>query len=256
MKIREKLQTGRVSLGSWMQIPSSAVAEIMGKAGYDWVVADLEHGVFPTDLLCDIFRSLELGGTLPLARIAQSTQKDIKQALDCGARGLIFPMTETAAGLRQAIDWSHYPPRGTRGVGYSRANLYGKNFEAYAEGPAQEPLIVAQIESIAAVRNINAILDVKPLDAVIIGPYDLSASMDLTAQFEHPEVKAAIDEVLNASKAHGVAMGIHVVQPDVRDLHQRIQAGYQFIAYSLDAVFFYNAAACPVVAATIESPNL
>ncbi len=231
-----------------MQIPSPAIAEIMGKSGYDWVVADLEHGTFPTDVLCDVFRALELGGTFPMARVAQAAQKDIKQALDCGARGLIFPMTETAEGLRQAIAWSHYPPRGTRGVGYSRANLYGKDFDAYATGPAQEPLIVAQIESITAVHNIDAILDVRPLDAVIIGPYDLSASMNLTAQFDHPAVTAAIDTVAKACKSHGIAMGMHVVKPNEGKLHEAVQAGYQFIAYSLDAVFLHTSATCPTPA--------
>ena len=130
-KIRNLLATNNFSIGSWLQIPHSSVAEILGNSGYDWVAVDLEHGSIGIEQLPDLFRALELGGTLPLARLAQGGSKDCQQVLDSGAGGVIVPMIENAEqmeGIRQACCW---PPNGRRGVGFSRANLFGKYFEKY-----------------------------------------------------------------------------------------------------------------------------
>ena len=122
-QIRKKLSNGDISIGSWIQLPNASIAEIMGQSGYDWVAVDLEHGAISICLLPDLFRALELGNTLPLARIAQGKEKDCKQALDAGAAGLIIPMVESAEELQKVINFSSWPPFGIRGVGFSRANL-------------------------------------------------------------------------------------------------------------------------------------
>ena len=234
-EIRARLRTGGHSIGSWMQIPHPSVAEIMGQAGYDWVAVDMEHGAVAVNQLPDLFRALELGNTLPLARIAQGHEKDCKQALDAGAGGIIVPMIESAEQLIAVRDACRWPPAGTRGVGFSRANLFGKHFEAYRE-EAQAPLLVAMIEHHQAVAELDAILDVVGLDAILIGPYDLSASMGLTAQFEHPDFCATMEKIRSLAAAKGIAAGIHVVAPSREQLQQRLDEGYRFLAYSIDAV--------------------
>ena len=128
-KIRQKLQTGMCSIGTWQQIPHASISEILGHAGYDWVALDMEHGSIGVEQLPNLFRAIELGDTLPLARIAQSHPKDFKQALDAGAGGIIAPMIESAEQLESIRDACCWPPAGNRGVGYSRANLFGKYFE-------------------------------------------------------------------------------------------------------------------------------
>ena len=143
--IRESLFNGGVSIGSWIQIPNTSIAEIMGQAGYDWVAVDMEHGAIGHHQLPDLFRALELGGTLPLVRLAQAHPKDCKQALDAGAGGVIVPMVESAEQLLKVRDDCRWPPAGKRGVGFSRANLFGKYFDTYRE-EAQAPLLVAMIE--------------------------------------------------------------------------------------------------------------
>ena len=105
----------------------------MGQAGYDWVAVDMEHGSFGVHQLPGLFRALELGGTLPLARLAQRQTKDCKQVLDAGAGGVIAPMIESASQLEQVRNACRWPPAGLRGVGFSRANLFGKQFESYRE---------------------------------------------------------------------------------------------------------------------------
>jgi len=239
--IRRSLAAGQSSIGSWVQIPHASVAEIMGQAGYDWVAVDLEHGAISVHQLPDLFRALELGGTLPLARIAQGNLKDCKQALDAGAGGVIIPMVESAAQLQLVHDACCWPPTGTRGVGFSRANLFGKHFASYAR-EAQAPLLVAMIEHIRAVENLDEILQVEGLDAILVGPYDLSASMGLTAQFEIPEFEAVMARISEHCNRRHIACGVHVVMPDPVALQQRIGEGYRFIAYSIDSVFLNEAA--------------
>lgn len=235
--IRTNLLSGRLSIGSWMQIPDPSLAEIMGQAGYQWVAVDMEHGSINHSQLPNLFRALELGGTAPLARIAEGTSQNCKQALDAGAYGIIVPMVETAKQLRLIRNLCCWPPAGTRGVGFSRANLFGQHFESYSE-EAQAPLLVAMIEHIRAVENLDEILQVEGLDAIFIGPYDLSASMNLTGQFHHPDFISVMQRIKEKATSARIPAGIHVVAPSKDELAGRISEGYQFIAFSIDAVFF------------------
>lgn len=233
--IRAKLRNGSSSIGSWMQIPHSSVAEIMGQAGYDWVAIDLEHGAVAVHQLPDLFRALELGNTLPLARIAHGQPKDCKQALDAGAGGIIVPMIESADQLIAVRDVCRWPPAGRRGVGFSRANLFGKHFEEY-QAEAQAPLLIAMIEHHRAVAQLENILAVEGLDAILIGPYDLSASMRLTAKFDHPDFCATMNRIRALAAAASIPAGIHVIVPSPEQLQQRLGEGYRFLAYSIDVV--------------------
>tara|TARA_B110000008_G_scaffold268907_1_gene297536 strand:+ start:4260 stop:5024 length:765 start_codon:yes stop_codon:yes gene_type:complete len=234
--IRKKLINGGTSIGSWMQIPHSSIAEIMGQAGYDWVAVDMEHGAISAHQLPDLFRALELGKTLPLVRLAHGHFKDCKQALDAGAGGIIVPMVQTAEQLRKVKDATRWPPSGDRGVAFSRANLFGKNFDEYTK-EAKQPLLVAMIEHIDALDELNEILEVEGLDAILIGPYDLSASMKLTAQFDHPDFIKVMQNIKTMSQNSNIPCGVHVVSPLIDDLKEKVHDGYRFIAYSMDSVF-------------------
>jgi 2-dehydro-3-deoxyglucarate aldolase len=244
-RIRNNLRLGGISIGSWIQIPHSSIAEIIGQSGYDWVAVDMEHGAISAHQLPDLFRALELGNTLPLVRLAHGHSKDCKQALDAGAGGVIVPMVESAQQLIEARDACRWPPSGTRGVGFSRANLFGKHFETYRE-EAQAPLLVAMVEHIRAVDALEEILAVDGLDAILIGPYDLSASMGLTAQFEHDDFKKMIDRIKKMCSIRGIAVGVHVVKPSADELKVRIESGYRFIAYSIDSVFLNTSCVLPL----------
>jgi 2-dehydro-3-deoxyglucarate aldolase len=243
--VRSQLRGDAVSVGSWIQIPDESIAEVMGAAGYDWIAVDLEHGSISAAQLPGLFRAIESGGTLPLARVAQGEAKDCKRALDAGAGGIIVPMIENAAQLEMVRDACCWPPTGKRGVGFSRANLFGGRFSEYAV-EAQAPLLIAQIENISAVHHLEAILDVRGLDAIMVGPYDLSASLGATACFDNPDFIAALQRILELSQERGIAAGIHVVPPDPAELGKRIAEGYRFLAYSIDAVFLRSAAQRPI----------
>lgn len=244
-QIRNTMKEGKATIGSWMQIGDASVAEIIGSAGYDWVAVDMEHGSMSTAQLPNIFRALELNNTLPLVRLSMGHFAEAKYALDAGAGGVIIPMVESAQQLQSMISYSTWPPSGTRGVGFSRANLYGKNFNDYRE-EARQPFIVAQIEHINAVNDIENILAVPGLDAIIIGPYDLSASMGIVAQFDHPDFAIALNTILQGCSKMKKPAGLHIVDPDPDQLTARIKEGYQFIAYSIDSVFMRLGAQNPL----------
>ena len=244
--IREHLRNGSPSIGSWMQIPHSSIAEIMGNAGYEWIAVDMEHGTVSLHQLPDLFRALELGDTLPLVRIPKGDPELCKQVLDAGAGGIIVPMIESASQLTKVRDACRWPPSGSRGVGFSRANLFGKNFDSYRE-EAQSPLLIAMIENIKAVDSLVQILDVEGLDAILVGPYDLSASLGITADFDNPLFTSAMAEIITSAQSKNIASGIHVVSPSISELKARLSEGHQFVAYSIDAVMLGHTVKYPDV---------
>lgn len=238
--IRQKLSEGGVSVGSWMQFNDSNVAEIMGASGYDWVAIDMEHGSIGLNDIPNISRALELGNTLPFIRLPSADPKFCKQALDAGGSGVIVPMIQTANELIELRSQCYWPPSGGRGVGYSRANLYGKNFEGY-KCEANSTFFIPMIENKSALDNLEEILEVDGVDAIFVGPYDLSASMGITGQFEDDEFKCSLKKILDLCNKRQIPAGIHVVQPNQAELNLRIDQGFRFIAYSIDACFLYNA---------------
>jgi 2-dehydro-3-deoxyglucarate aldolase len=255
INIRKTLHLGKLSVGSWIQIPNSSVAEIMGQSGYDWVAVDMEHGAISVHQLPDLFRALELGNTLPLVRLAYGHPKDCKQALDAGAGGVIVPMVESAEQLIAVRNACRWPPSGSRGVGFSRANLFGKHFESYSE-EAQAPLLVAMIEHTRAVDCLEEILAVDGLDAILIGPYDLSASMGMTAQFESETFVEMIERIKTMCFLKDIAIGVHIVNPSPDELKARIESGYRFIAYSIDSVFLNTSCNLPLTRDVINESVL
>ncbi len=245
-KIRKNLREGLVTLGTWMQIPHPSIAEILGQAGYDWVAVDMEHGTISASQLPDLFRAIELGGTLPMVRLAQGHPKDCKRALDAGAGGVIVPMVESVEQLVAVRDACKWPPAGTRGVGFSRANLFGKHFAAYRQ-EAQEPLLVAMIEHIRAVDALEELIAVDGLDAILVGPYDLSASMGMTGEFQEPLFIKAMERLRSGCAIKGMPCGVHIVEPDPLELQKRIEEGYRFLPYSIDSVFLVKHTKAPYV---------
>lgn len=234
--IRNKLLKGEITVGTWQQIPHSSISEILSCAGYDWIAIDMEHGSINVGDLADLFRAIELNNVLPLARLAEPTPKQCKQALDAGAGGVIVPMVESGDQLLAIRNSCCWPPSGIRGVGFSRANLFGKYFEQYIK-EAQSPIIVAQIESIEAVNNLEDIIKVEGLDAIMIGPYDLSASLGVLGEYDNPLYLKALDDIGALCKKYNMALGDHIVFPDNELYNKRVSEGYQFIAYGTDGVF-------------------
>jgi 2-keto-3-deoxy-L-rhamnonate aldolase RhmA len=164
--------------------------------------------------------------------------------LDAGAVGIIVPVVESAESFATFIQHLNYPPAGRRGVGLSRANLWGDTFKEYLDGFA--PVIIPQIETVRGVAAAPAIAALPEVDALFLGPYDLSADLGHPGDFTHPQVTEAMAQVRLACASHGKVAGIHQVQPDPAELRARLKEGYGFIAYGTDIIALRTALGRPL----------
>lgn len=228
------VRNGRCTIGSWITLAHPAIAEIMARAGFDWLTVDMEHSVLTIREAEELIRVIELCGVTPLVRLSANDPVQIKRVMDAGAYGVIVPMVNSATEAAQAVAAVHYPPRGRRGVGLARAQGYGTRFEHYVHWVERGPLVIVQIEHIQAVNNLEAILAVEGVDGFIVGPYDLSGSLGVPGEFEHPLMKEALQQIETVGADSGKAPGFHVVEPRPDELRSRIVQGYRFVAYSLD----------------------
>ena len=243
VNIRQLIKSDRPVIGSWINSASPIIAELMASTGFDFLTVDVEHSAVDLVQTQMLFQAIKSGNPqcAPLVRLAGNSYADTKRYLDAGASGVIAPFINRADQARELIRADKYPPEGMRGVGFCRANGYGMRLRESVASANDETFVCVQIEHIEAVSNIDDILCVPGIDAIIIGPYDLSASMGLTAQFEHPEMVKVINSIGDACRRHSVVAGIHVVQPDTAEVTRRYREGYSFIAYSLDITMLMNA---------------
>jgi len=242
-KLRQILQSDGHVIGSWINTGSPITAELMAVAGFDFLTVDVEHSAINVPQAQSLFQAIRSGNPdcTPLVRLPGNDYATTKRFLDAGASGVIAPLIRTADQAREVVSAAKYPPEGMRGVGFCRANMYGIDFDKAIASANEEMFVCLQIEHIDSIHNIDEILSVPGVDAVFIGPYDLSASMGITRQFDHPKMIEAQQKVLDACKKHGIAPGIHVVQPDVDEVEKRFNEGYRFIAYSLDITMLTTA---------------
>lgn len=235
-----KIKNGKLTIGGWLQIVDSSIAKIMSSCDFDWIALDLEHGKYNWKDLSSIFDIITANDCLPLARLADNDDVLIKLTLDAGANGVIVPMINSVKDAANAVAATKYPPKGVRGIGFSNASTYGKNFDDYFSNWNKRSIVIVQIEHIEGVNNLEEILAVDGVDGLIVGPYDLSGSMDLTGKFEQPNFKAAIKKITKIGLSSKKLLGIHIVQPDTEAVISKVQDGYNFIAYSLDSVVLWT----------------
>jgi len=234
MQLKSKLAQSEITIGSWITLGHTAIAEIMASAGFDWLVLDMEHSVLELNEVQTIIQVLDGKQCPVIVRLTSNHPDQIKRVMDAGATGVMVPMIKSAADAQAAVDAVYYPPRGQRGVGLARAQGFGASFPAYKQWLESNAVIVAMIEHIDAVNAIDSILAVPGIDTYIIGPYDLSGSMGRPGDLNHPDVQSAIARILEAGKKAQKPGGIHVIEPDPEALQQRIQSGFNFLGYSLD----------------------
>jgi 2-dehydro-3-deoxyglucarate aldolase len=242
--IKEKFKKGETSIGSWMSMGHVSIAEILASAGYDWVVVETEHTAIDVSEVLRLLIAIEGRGAVPLVRLAWNDPIQAKAVMDSGAAGVIVPMVNSKEEAELAVKSVKYPPDGFRGVGLARAQGYGVTFDEYMECANRDGLLMLQIEHIDAVNKIDEILSVPGIDGTYIGPYDLSCSMGLPGQLDHPDVETAKNKVLQATKLRGLAPGIHLVHPHTAkvELARHIELGYRFIALGTDILFLGDSA--------------
>ncbi|MGB5985360.1 MAG: aldolase/citrate lyase family protein [Desulfobacterales bacterium] len=239
LSFREKLLQGETLIGCIQTLPATEVSELLGKIGFDWLFIDLEHSAL------DIGQAQRIvqGAQSLLSCVIRCPGNDevwIKKCLDLGVDGIIIPQVKTRAEAQFAVDCGKYPPLGRRSVGLARAQGYGLEFEAYVTQANSRVALVIQIEHIQGVHNIDAILGVAGIDAVFVGPYDLSASLDKTGALGAPEVVEAISTVRAACAKRHIPLGIFGASADA--VKPFMTQGYQLIAVGTDALLLGSSA--------------
>ncbi|MBX3601852.1 MAG: 2,4-dihydroxyhept-2-ene-1,7-dioic acid aldolase [Rubrivivax sp.] len=232
-RLRQLWRDDRAAVNGWLAIPSSFAAETMAHQGWDTLTIDLQHGVVDYQAMVGMLQAISTTPTVPLVRVPWLEPGILMKTLDAGAYGVICPMVNTRDDCAKLVAWTTYAPKGTRSFGPVRALLYGG-----ADYPQQADATLvrfAMIETAQALDNVDAILSVEGLDAVYIGPSDLSLALGCKPAFDEvePKVAEAIDHILARAQAHGVQAGIHNGAPDAA--LARIARGFRFVTVGSDA---------------------
>jgi len=235
--MKQRLNKKRLTIGSWITIGHPTVAEIMSKAGFDWLAIDMEHSAISIAQCQELIRVIDLCGLPALVRVGANDSLLIKQAMDGGASGVIVPMVNSREEAQRAVSAVKYPPQGTRGVGLSRAQGYGTAFDQYKEWNEKESLVVIQIEHVKAVEHLEDILSVEGIDAFIVGPYDLSGSLGIPGDFKDQKMLSIMEEIKGIADKAGMPYGYHVVSSDEGLVQEKIEQGCTFMAYGVDFLF-------------------
>ncbi|MCA8987602.1 MAG: 2,4-dihydroxyhept-2-ene-1,7-dioic acid aldolase [Planctomycetaceae bacterium] len=236
---RTKLRERQTLIGTIVTSTDPAIAEVLAECGFDWLFIDAEHGPFETTDLLPVLRAVD--HRVPcIVRVPAPEEIPIKKTLDLGVTGIIAPQTNTVEQVESVVRFCRYSPQGNRGVGLSRATTYGLGLSDYVGSANDHVAVIVQAEHIEAVENIEAIVNIEGVDAIFIGPYDLSASMGRMGEITHPSVVDAINHVTSVCNAAQMPLGIFGVTAE--SLKPYLDRGYSLIASSVDLLMLAHAA--------------
>jgi 2-keto-3-deoxy-L-rhamnonate aldolase RhmA len=231
--IRQRVLSRDLMVGTWLNLGSSLTAEIAGRAGFDWVVIDVEHGAGDHESLVHQLQAISGTPAAPLVRIAWNEAPRFKRVLDLGGAGVVVPYVTTAEEARQAAAAMRYPPKGVRGVAsMNRASGFGQEFDAYFAEANDGLLTVVQIETATGVDHAHEIAAVEGVDVLFVGPMDLSVNMGIPLQYQHPGFRSALARISDACRTAGKAAGILLGRAE--QIKETIAAGFSFIGLGSD----------------------
>ena len=237
--MKAALKRGEVLVGTFvLEFANSAIATLLASAGADFMIADLEHSVFSIETIGRTIRNAR-GSDLPcIVRVPVLERHFVSRVLDAGATGVMIPRVESVEDIQKIKKWTKYAPEGDRGVAFGIGHTdYGDftklDTRTYVHKANQDVLAIGQIETIQAVENLNAILGTGELDIVFIGPYDLSTSMGISGELDHPSLLDAIKAIIDLTQTHDIPLGCYV--NDFESGKQWVNLGVQLIACGNDA---------------------
>lgn len=239
VSFRTRLAAGEKLIGTMLTLPNASVAEILADVGFDWLFVDGEHGPLDVPEVLAILQAV--GDKIPcLVRVPEAAEVPIKRMLDLGATGIIVPQVNTAEQAANIVKWARYSPQGSRGVGLARAHGYGRTFRDYVDAANERTVVVVQAEHIQSVENLAEIVKVPGVDAVLMGPYDLSASLGKMGQLDDPTVVAAMDRITKVCRAAKMPLGYFGVTASA--VQPFIDQGYTLITAGVDTLLLGHAA--------------
>ncbi len=235
-KTKERLLAGETVFGCFVRYPNASLIEVLGYAPWDFIVFDAEHGTIQPQDAENMVRAAELQDVTPIVRVTTNQPHIILRLMDTGAQGLHVPWVNSAAEAEAVVRWVKYHPRGIRGLAAVRAADYALKgtFAEYVQIANQETLTVIHIETIEAVDQLAEIVKIDSLDVIFIGPTDLSHSLGVPGQPQHPLVQAAIDRIVAITKESGKALGIMV--GDAQAAKQWKERGARYISIGFESL--------------------
>jgi 4-hydroxy-2-oxoheptanedioate aldolase len=222
--LKSRIQSGEAVHGCWINMGSLVSAEIVGRAGFEWVLIDLEHGAGDAAIMYNQLQVLAGLDTTPIVRIDDITRPNVQHILDAGASGIMFPQVQNEEEAEAAIKMMYYPPHGIRGT----ARAYVANLDKILLG-------IIQIETVSALKHIDAIAAVDGVDVLFVGPFDLTTALGIFGQLDHMLYQQAIRDVADAARKYGKATGVLLRDPKEYEMYHDL--GYRFLACGADGAF-------------------
>jgi 4-hydroxy-2-oxoheptanedioate aldolase len=245
---RDRILRGETLFGCWAGLGSPLAAELLGRAGFDWLVIDLEHGAATESELLAHLNAIEVTGTAALVRPQSGERLRIGRALDLGASGVVIPRLDSTSEVTEAVGYLRYPPEGVRGVALlTRGARLGSVGHAQVGEVSRDIVGIVQIESPGALRDADAIAAIDGVDVLFVGPADLSHSLGVPGQFGHATYHDALRKVVAACRAHGKAAGILLY--DHASFGPHLDLGFTFVGLGADAAYVVSGAAAALAAA-------
>ena len=241
--VKQALKEGKVQYGTgFWQLRSPEIPRLLKAAGFHWAFVDTEHGGFDLETVQDICRVSNLVDFCPIVRVADLQYALIARALDCGAQGIIFPRVESPEILERAVSWTKFPPLGVRGFGlaHQQIDYEPRSFGEVIEHMNANSLVVLQIETQRALDARDELLSVRGIDAVMVGPADLSISLGVPGDFQHPKMVAAMEAIRDSCNAHGIAPGTQTRNIGLAKFWK--ERGMRFLGCSSDTTMLYERA--------------
>lgn len=251
--LRHRILSGEVLLGAWASLDSPISAEILARAGFDWVVVDLEHGAATEASLLAHLTAIEAGGAAAIVRPQSAERLRIGRALDLGAEGVVVPRLDTAEQAREAVTFLRYPPAGARGVALlTRGARLGTVGHGDVAGLNEGILGIVQVESRGALEAVDEIAAIDGVDVLFVGPADLSHALGVPGRFDDPAYQAALRRVVEACRRHGKAAGILLYDHPAYAPH--LELGFTFMGLGADVSMVAQGARAALAAARSHLP--
>lgn len=240
MNLREKLRGRAPVFGTWTSLGHPSITEVFTRTGADFVGIDIEHSTINQEQSQRIIAAAQAGGCRCLPRVSSHSGEQIRRVLDSGADGVIVPNVSSRAEVEKLVESVKYPPEGKRSYGVARAQGYGFDFAGYVSEWNLRSVLIVQIESAAGVERVEEIAGHPAVDGAMVGPYDISGSLGIPGQLEHPRVQEACRRVVEACRRLGKACGTQLVEPTGAKVADALEAGYTFVVLSSDVFLLWK----------------
>ncbi|MFB3883636.1 MAG: HpcH/HpaI aldolase/citrate lyase family protein [Thermodesulfobacteriota bacterium] len=239
-ELKARLRNRERIFAGWTSLAHPSITEIFARGEFDFIGIDIEHSTISQEQSQRIIAACQGNGTLCFPRVASHNMEMIKRLLDSGADGIIVPMVSTSEEVERLISWCKYPPLGKRSFGIARGQGYGFDFDLYTETWNESSSLIIQIESIQGVENIEKLISYNDVDGAMIGPYDLSGSIGIPGQLNHPSVVKAAKKVMDACSKLNKGCGTQIIEPNRKSIEDAFSAGYTFVVLASDIFILWK----------------